>query len=57
MVMTIIRVLTMLVFASFVSIITPQFFWYDWIERHPYIADAIIAISGVAILAMCGLEG
>lgn len=57
MVMTIIKVLTLLVFASCVSIVTPQYFWYDWIERHPYIANAIIAFSGVAILVMCGLEG
>jgi hypothetical protein len=55
--MTIIKVLTMLVFVSFISIVTPHYFWYDWIVRHPYIANAIIGFSGVVILVMCGLEG
>ena len=57
MLMTLIKVLTMYVFASSVSNITPQYVWYDWLARHPLITNAIIACSGVAILAMCGLEG
>jgi hypothetical protein len=54
--MTIIKVLTMLVFVSFVIIVTPQYFWCDWIERHPHITNAISAFIGVAILVMCGWE-